>query len=266
MNGPKLGVFLFVTLAVVATAVASLRIQDDKNSPPGGKPEENVHLRKLPVADYEAPEPADPEQRSKRRAKSKTYNSKARWRRDLVLNVDLAAIRNEWDLGLESNLPASRSCAVVVGMVVEARAYLAEDKSTVYSEFTVRVEEVLKNDGGEPITARSEVVTDRLGGRVRVPSGRIGSFYVSGQGTPEVGKRYVLFLGHNPRESANMEVAEATERSRHILTGYELREGKVFPLDISGAKNFAEHGGKDEAAFLNEVRRLVAGSSSITHG
>lgn len=265
MKGSRLGLLAFLILAaVVVTAVASLRSQEGKNPTPGRQMEESAHLRKLPVVDYESPEPADLEQRAKRRAKSKTYNSKAVWRRDRTLNVDLAAIRNEWDLGLESNLPASQSSAVVVGRVVEAAAHLSEDRSTVYSEFMVRVEEVLKNDGAEPVTSGVEVITERLGGRVRVPSGRVGSFYVSGQGVPEAGKRYLFFLGYNWREAANMEVGDTSERSRHILTGYELRGGKVFPLDVSGAKNFTEHGGKDEAAFLDEVRRLVGGPSTAT--
>lgn len=46
--------------------------------------------------------------------------------------------------------------------------------------------------------------------------------------------------------------------SHHILTGYELRGGKVVALDNPGGMYFKEHDGKDEATFLGEIRRLLA--------
>lgn len=254
----KLTTLLLVLAAVtLITAGTAIRVQDEGHLPQSGK----GRLSKLPIVDYDAAEPSDPEQRAKRLAKSKTYNDRAEWRRNRVLNVETVAIRNDWDLGLESPLPVTQSVTVVVGVVVGSKAYLSEDKSNVYSEFMIRVEHVFKHQGGEPVAVGGVIATERRGGRVRVPSGRIADFYVSGQGVPEVGKRYVFFLGHNRREAANTEAIGAGDRDGHILTGYELREGRVFPMDVSGAKNFAQYEGQDETAFLKAIRDSIGVAS-----
>jgi hypothetical protein len=47
----------------------------------------------------------------------------------------------------EQALPTHISNAVVIGEVTDAKAYLSEDRTSVYSEFTIRVGEVLKKAG-----------------------------------------------------------------------------------------------------------------------
>jgi len=58
---------------------------------------------------------------------------------------------------------------------------------------------------------------------------------------PQVGLRYVLFLTNGQGE-----------KDLTILTGYELREGKVFPLD--DLPNLRVYENADETTFLNELR------------
>lgn len=251
-----------VALCLVAATVLyfhpSSQAQHQRDAEKVGKDK----INKLPVADFDAPEPSDLDNREKRRVKNKKYNDpNSDSYRNHILTSGIGAIRNEWDFGLDSALPTTQSSAVIVGEVADANAYLSEDKYKVYSEFTVRVDEVIKNDSGEPIAVGESIATDRLGGRVRVPSGRVGSFYVSGQGVPEVGKRYVFFLGFNPREAGG--ITDPRYLNRHILTAYELRLGVVFPLDSSGAKNFHEYEGMGEAAFINKIRQSLAGSSQV---
>ena len=248
---------LFLSSGVTAWQARSGKGQ----SQPGGQKITKA-LEKHPVVDYEAPEPSDPSKRAKRRAKSSTYNDPEGPKIDPSEYV-VRASSNDWELALDSTLPAAQSSAVVVGEVVAGRAHLSEDKANVYSEFSVRVEEVIKNDPGEPISVSDVVVTERQGGRVRLPNGRISGYYVSGQNPPEVGRRYVLFLGFNKYDASNRRLTARREMSRHILTGYEFKEDKVFPLDGAGGKNFQEHSGKDAAAFLDEIRRAVTSSSGV---
>lgn len=218
------------------------------------------HLRKLPVVDYETPEPSDPDRRNKRRAKSKKYNDRGCARPD-ISEIEKGVLNNEWERGLASPLPSAQSSAVFVGKVTDAQAHLSEDRTNVYSEFTVQVEEVLKNDGAEPIAAGATVVAERQGGRVRFRSGRIASVYVSGQSMPEAGRRYLFFLGFNPYEANTKSLTGPRgAMSRHILTAYELRAGKVLPLDYAGGVSFQDYKGKDETAFMDEVRRSIAAS------
>ena len=260
----RVTILLIVALVIIVTAVsAALRAQNQNLSSNTKDEKIKERLSKLPIVDYDAPEPSDPEKRSKRRAKSKTYND-PHGRKINPSKAVTGASRSEWEFGLASALPVAQSNAVIIGKVINAQAYLSEDKTSVYSEFTVQVEDVLKNDNNEPITAGDSIVTERQGGRVRLPSGSISNFYITGQNTPQIGHRYVLFLGYNPYDASNRSLTSPRDMSRHILTGYELRAGQVFLLDGMGGKNFQNYEGNDEATFLNEIRRSATNSSQPT--
>ncbi len=124
-------------------------------------------------------------------------------------------------------LPVSQSDTVVIADVVKAAAFLSEAKDMVYSEFQVRVTQVLMNQG--PAMQNGDILdSERVGGGVRFPSGRIWRFRVFEQGMPKVGGRYLLFLKAKPA-TANF----------NIVTGYLLQDGKVRPLDGIGFQHNA---------------------------
>lgn len=257
----KMPLLLLCAITSVAIAAAATLSHQDGRQPeqtgPAGKGK--GRLADLPAVELESAETADAEKDAKRVAKSKKYNDPRGIKIDPAHPLTRGSLRNDWEFGLASTLPIEQSRAVVVGEVVKARAYLSEDRTNVYSEYTVRVEAVLKNDPHSPISAGDSVALERQGGRVRFPSGHEEAFYVAGQAPPLAGRRYVFFIGHNPRDAQNRN-ADAPETSWHILTGYELRAGRVVALDDAGGANFKEHSGKDEADFLGEVRRLIAPS------
>jgi len=47
-----------------------------------------------------------------------------------------------------------------------------------------------------------------------------------------------------------------------ILTGYQLLDGRVEPLDLTSVVPFAKYKAFDETAFLSEVRNLVTKEAS----
>lgn len=147
---------------------------------------------------------------------------------------------------------------MVVGTVTAAEAFLSEDKTNVYSEYSVRVESVIKNFDDEPVRAGDSLVAERQGGRVRLRSRAVSGFFISGQNPPQAGRRYVLFLGYNKNDISTLGLTNPRDMSYHLLTAYELRDGKVAALDDPGGMNFREHDGKDESAFLADIRRLLA--------
>jgi hypothetical protein len=269
MRGYRLTVLFILILFIVAVSAVALRKENQqaqehqqaireqkaKNYLRGQKVRN--HQNQLPIADYDAPEPSDPVTRAKRLAKNKSFND-PREEKKTIAEIGVRARHNEWEWGLESSIPSAQSSAVIVGKVTDAQAYVSEDKSNVYSEYTVQVEEVLKNDTKEPIAVGDLLTTEREGGRVRFPSGRISTLYISNQGVPQVGRRYVLFLGFNPYEVGTKKLTGPRgDMRRHILTGYELHAGKVFLLDSAGGRNFQEHKDKDETSFLDEIRRSI---------
>jgi hypothetical protein len=252
-----------VLAAAVVNALATLRAQ--QGTPQNAEQQSHTrqlyeHLDKFPVADYEAADVPDPESRAKRGNRNKKYN-RPQGKKFGASNPTISGMTNEWEWGLEATLPVRQSSAIVVGTVTGAQAFLSEDKTNIYSEYSVRVESVIKNFDGEPVKVGDTLAAERQGGRVRLPSGDVSGFFISGQHPPQAGRRYVFFLGHNKHDASNLGLTSPHDMSRHILTGYELRGGKVVALDDPGGMNFKEHDGKGDAVFLGEIRRLLAESS-----
>jgi hypothetical protein len=122
--------------------------------------------------------------------------------------------------------PASRSAAVVIGTILSSKAYVSKDRTYVYSDFQVRVDEVLKQDSPMNLVVGGRIVASRGGGTIHFPSGRTNDYVNHGEGMPAIGSQYLFFLA---RPSI------ITEPEYQIVTGgaYELRNGMVHPLDDS---------------------------------
>ena len=192
---------------------------------------------RFPIADYSAEAPSDAQERAKRFEKGKKYD-KSKWAVHPDAPSDTVVLLHSVDRTLPA-LPFDQSSAVVVGQLMDARAYLSNDKSGVYSVFTVQVNEVLKNSTKTPITRGSAREVERDGGRVRFPNGRLHMYKIGGLDMPKTGLRYVLFLNDG-------------ESGYQILTGYELKDGKVYPLDDIPKLRTYENA--DELSFLSELR------------
>ena len=176
---------------------------------------------KLPVVYCDAPESADKARREKRREKGLKYD-----KADLPVNpsseLRTTTTVSHWFYGMPS-LPTLESDVIVLGEVADANAFLSPDKTGVYSEYTVRVDQVLKTDDST-IAPNQSIDAQRPGGRVRLSSGLVQSYKVANQGVPRVHGKYVLFL-------------KRVQGDLLILTGYELRTNKVKPLDKVGLFN-----------------------------
>jgi hypothetical protein len=247
--------FLGLTIVII-TVVATLRGQNPKN--PSSSQQEKIEAEsQFPIADYSAQEPADPVERDKRRTKSEKYNdSEMGVKQSYEVKVGngvkgdggVTASMLHWASGL-SALPVDRSNAVVIGEVVNAKAYLSNDQTGVYSEFTVRIDSILKNDKQITLESGSSIAIERSGGRVKFPSGGISLYFTVGQGMPRIGQRYIFFLIR-------------TNQDFQILTGYELRSGKVCLLDRPGVGHPSmEYEGVSETKILNDVQVAIANPS-----
>jgi len=144
--------------------------------------------------------------------------------------------------------PFHQAETVDIGSVLKAEANLSNDKTGVFSTFTISVEEVVKHSSNLVLSPGTLIDGEREGGRVRCPSGRIHLYLVNEQNMPRVGSRYVFFLvdGDGP-------VFE-------ILTGYELRENKVYPLD--NLVQSRKYEGSAEADFLNVLKTSASTSQN----
>lgn len=240
---------LFIVLITGAsiTAIAALRAQTQLQNSPSQENKKNFNQSEFesqfPVVDYETSEPTDPKRLAKKRSVGKKYDKAEipiSEKADTIVSVV------HWAAGLPA-LPIAQSQAIVIGMITNAEANLSNDKTSVYSEFTIRIEETLKNETTASLVPNGEISASRGGGRVRFPSGHVVLQWSSGQGLPKVGQRYVLFLTRDQEQNFN------------ILTGYELKADRVRLLDNPGGGThpIAQHEGKEENSFLQELRANI---------
>jgi hypothetical protein len=206
-----------------------------------GHSHEMERIKKLfPRIDYDAPEPSDPVEKAKRQKKGKHYNNGYISKEPTKYSSGLVS---EWDLDLPS-LPVGESDAVLIGKTLAGGAFLSNDKTGVYTELSVRIEDALFGEDGS-ITKNKVVDVSRMGGVVRYANGEESLFHIVGQNMPKPGRRYLFFLKAIP-ESEDFE----------IITAYELGSSGVIALDTPG--QFKKYDGMDEASFINAVRDAVA--------
>jgi len=197
---------------------------------------------RFPIVNFDAPEPDDLKLRSARRAKGRKYSK--RYLPKISESTDQLYSTADWDRGLPA-IPAAKSSAIVIGTVNKSEAYLTEDKTTLYSEFRVSVDTVLKNDLGSPIDTERPIIVERNGGRVRMPSGKIIVAWTSHQNMPQVGSRYVLFLTHD------FEIKGDAGKDFYLLTGYLIKDGRVSPLDDTASGRV--YNDVTESSFSNDL-------------
>jgi hypothetical protein len=239
----KLGV-LAALIVIAGTMLAALlsRFPAASAFATQKKTTESNDENKMPRAVYSAQLPTEPEERAIRVARSGRYDKRFTVPFDETSpDTTGRSSINEWYLYI-SALPAAESDLVVIGEVTSASGYLSNDRTGAYSEFTVQINDALKDDGRQ---SGKSVIAVREGADVQLPSGRIIRYEIVYQGMPRMARKYVLFLKHN--EQGN---------DFTILTGYELHENRVFPLDQP--ESFASYKKYSESAFLNAVREAIA--------
>jgi hypothetical protein len=185
----------------------------------------------FPTAEFNEPSPTDPLKRAQREQKQKRKNGLGLVSPKIQPNTNGAAFlpENQFDF---PGLPVEQTPVIVIADVLQSEAHLSEDKTNVYSEFTVRIVEVIKASTSLP---GSEMIVERLGGYVRYPDGRRLLYRVGTGGMPRVGPRYLFFLKPSP------------ELDYSILTAYELGDKGITALDPSA--QFQKYDGYASNAF-----------------
>lgn len=238
---------LIVLLGVTLFSVGASRLRKPQQNNSGqAKPKkvqdprrEDIEAR-IPTTEYDAPEPTNQEEKIKRKNRNKRYDGK-----HLVMssptNSGAGVVRHSEVFASLPALPVTESDVILTGDVLNFEAHLSNDKTGVYSEFTIQVDTVLK--GKIPSLSQTNLITiSRVGGNVRYASGRTVTYRIAGQNMPGTGKKYLFFL-------------RAVEDSFEIVTGYEIG-AIVESLDFS--PQFQAWTGTDSVDFLNKVKQALA--------
>jgi hypothetical protein len=152
--------------------------------------------------------------------------------------------------GMIRTLPAGTSAAVIIGTVLSGKAYLFHDHSYVYTDYSIRIDEILKPDAAAGLVVGGQLVAYRPGGAIRFPAGHVRNVLNQGQGYPKVGSQYLFFLS---RPDVNIR-----EYGMTLFATYELSNGQVFPLD----DGMDQYEGKSQAVLLDQVKKLIAASKN----
>ncbi|MEW6736867.1 MAG: hypothetical protein AB1489_36605 [Acidobacteriota bacterium] len=109
---------------------------------------------------------------------------------------------------------------VLIGKVVNIKAFLSKKRTTVYSEFTIKIDQILKNKGKANLQVEDLITTQRWGGTVQFNSGRIQKYRINNYGYPQLRKKYILFLDFNEQE-----------QDYSINTGFEVDGERLSLID-----------------------------------
>jgi hypothetical protein len=120
----------------------------------------------------------------------------------------------------KSPMPFDASDAVVLGTVTAGEAYLSNDRRDIYSEFKVKLEEIIQNSDTHYLRPSDLIDIQRPGGAIRLPSGKLLTRAVLADSMPQIGSRYVLFVKYD----------QGTE-DYAVLNGYQLAGNEVYRLD-----------------------------------
>jgi hypothetical protein len=117
-------------------------------------------------------------------------------------------------------MPFDTSDAVVVGTVTAGQSYLSNDRRDIYSEFKVKLGEIIQNSDAVYLRANDSIDIQRKGGAIRLPSGKVLTRAVLADSMPQIGSRYLLFLKY-----------DQSTQDYAVLNGYQLAGNEVYRLD-----------------------------------
>jgi hypothetical protein len=117
-------------------------------------------------------------------------------------------------------MPFDASDAVVVGTVTAGQSYLSNDRRDIYSEFKVKLGEIIQNSDAVYLRANDSIDIQRKGGAIRLPSGKVLTRAVLADSKPQLGSRYLLFLKY-----------DENTQDYAVLNGYQLAGSEVYRLD-----------------------------------
>lgn len=136
-------------------------------------------------------------------------------------------ITADWEVGVDA-VPVAKSVVIVLGIVVDAAAYLSDNKQGVYSEFKIEIEKVFKNDTDQELKKGDYLFAERDGGVVIFPTGFEKWVYIRSQRMPTKGRRYLFFLNRD------FPLTGKQISDLNLLTAYEFKGELVTPLDFPG--------------------------------
>jgi hypothetical protein len=238
-----------VSLVVLFTVAVSLNIfesygQENSLQQSKATPTPEIKdirdLSKYGSVDYNAPQIENSAEWEKRRKISQRYDNQ-----DWVFKSQSAEPGGVGKITEDTPpplFPIDESPLVVVGEITTVDTFLSNDKGGVYTEFTIRVDEVLKDNGGKN---RKKIVADREGGVVVYPNGARVMYQSSDRALPLLGSKYLFFL-----------MKDELSPNYEILTSYYFDGNRIWQMEQG--RPFEEFKNVNKTDFIEAVRNKIA--------
>ena len=241
MNRNKLigGLTLTLVLVTIAVSFGTMSSYSQKEVPSQKNENPFEDLSKYPTVEYDAPEPTNAVEREERRIKNKRYDVNL----PIIKNPhpeDTALIGSDVE-PLPSAIPFAKSRVVIIGEILNSKAFLSNEKKGIYSEYSVRIENILKEDKKKKLKIDEIIMIDRAGGVVQYPNRQKMLYLNDWQNLPKINTRYILFLEKDNDQNPNYK----------ILTGYQINDNKITALD--NHPDFEKFNGKSEEDLINQI-------------
>lgn len=248
MNSNKL-MWVVIAFCITATLaivfdVADVRSQEKSNiSPKETSPIANPDLSKYGVADYEGVVSLNAIELEQRKQLNARYDNQE-W---VMKNVhpETGKVGRYTESTPPPLIPVQESDVVIIGRVVSVEAHLSNDKSGIYSQYTIKVDQSLKNTLGKKLERGVLIQIDRAGGVVRYPNGQCVLYLESDKGLPDVGREYAFFLK-----------SENKGESLAIVSLYELQNNQTVPLDSGHPADDIKRLGR--SSFIEKIRAKLS--------
>lgn len=142
---------------------------------------------------------------------------------------------------------ACSSDAVVIGRLLDESSALNEDETFIFSDYTLAIEEILKNNPRIPIQNTSQIVITRPGGTLKI-EGQPVQAEINNFEPFRLGSRYLLFLKFVPMTGGYQAFGRQS---------FELRDGQFFPSSYE-TEWIAKAYKQDAAVLISETRTALA--------
>lgn len=248
---------LIFILAISALSFITCLAQSERTSPTNPAIEQKI----IPVADYNPSEINNTKESELRKLRNSRFDMNKSFPPEVInqakiteRSFDNQPLKTISLSKMRPAFPISANIAIIMGEIIDGKAYISTDKTAVYSEFTLKIQKVLKSSPDFYIAKDNNIVLLRAGGGVKFPSGKVYYQKHHGYALPEVGRRYLMFL-----------YMDKMTQSFTEIVGYEFKSGEVLPLDgaveSEGTGNWAEqykYKGYKEKDFIDVVEKEIA--------
>jgi len=181
--------------------------------PPESMPAHVMETSRIPFTDW-TPYPSGRREAQLRKIRDVSYNEGSR--EYLFIGIGGQAIVDR-----ERPRNFTGSSTVVLATVTQAQSRLSGDQRNLYTEWIARVEEVWEQAGPPDLAPGAELLINRIGGAIRMPSGEQFETTVEGLSGPlYTERRYVLFLRYRPKQ-----------RWFDLEKAWQFQDGRMVAVD-----------------------------------